>query len=211
MPHGCPWLHQPSISACCSGPSQWWIHPRPRNSSSGRLGGSEFARRRYPRSCSGRSAAQWRRRGRYAAQQYAHERVRCALDAVRQADGTLRRSPMSATEVATIIKLQPTARAYRIIPLCTRGRSICLQQTELIASQAVSYYCFIPRPPAPCAPPGPPWTRLRAGRASPLFATRALTLPPSVPLIRRTLFDCGRVNPIAPPIAGRRREYQCSE
>ena len=62
---------------------------------------------------------------------------------------------MSATEVATIIKLQPTARAYRIIPLCTRGRSICLQQTELIASQAVSYYCFIPRPPAPCAPPAP--------------------------------------------------------
>ena len=62
---------------------------------------------------------------------------------------------MSATEVATIIKLQPTARAYRIIPLCTRGRSICLQQTEPIASQAVSYYCFIPRPPAPCAPPAP--------------------------------------------------------
>ena len=55
----------------------------------------------------------------------------------------------------TIIKLQPTARAYRIIPLCTRGRSICLQQTETIASQAVSYYCFIPRPPAPCAPPAP--------------------------------------------------------
>ena len=62
---------------------------------------------------------------------------------------------MSATEVATIIKLQPTARAYRIIPLCTRGRSICLQQTETIASQAVSYYCFIPRPPVPCASPAP--------------------------------------------------------
>ena len=46
-------------------------------------------------------------------------------------------------------------RAYRIIPLCTRGRSICLQQTETIASQAVRYYCFIPRPPAPCAPPAP--------------------------------------------------------
>ena len=86
LPHGCPWLHQPSISACRSGSSQWWIHLRPRNSSSGRLSGSEFARRRYPRSCSGRSAAQWRRRGRYAAQQYAHERVRCALDAVRQAE-----------------------------------------------------------------------------------------------------------------------------
>ena len=54
-----------------------------------------------------------------------------------------------------LIKLQPTARAYRIIPLCTRGRSICLQQTEPIASQAVSYYCFIPRPPAPCALPAP--------------------------------------------------------
>ena len=51
----------------------------------------------------------------------------------------------------------------------------------------------------------------RAGRASPLFATRALTLPPSVPLIRRTLFTCGRVNPIAPSIAGRRREYQRSK
>ena len=82
----------------------------------------------------------------------------CSLQALRShrdQSGTLRRSPMSATEVATIIKLQPTARAYRIIPLCTRGRSICLQQTELIASQAVSYYCFIPRPPAPCAPPAP--------------------------------------------------------
>ena len=82
----------------------------------------------------------------------------CSLQALRShrdQSGTLRRSPMSATEVATIIKLQPTARAYRIIPLCTRGRSICLQQTEPIASQAVSYYCFIPRPPAPCAPPAP--------------------------------------------------------
>ena len=82
----------------------------------------------------------------------------CSLQALRShrdQSGTLRRSPMSATEVATIIKLQPTARAYRIIPLCTRGRSICLQQTELLASQAVSYYCFIPRPPAPCAPPAP--------------------------------------------------------
>ena len=82
----------------------------------------------------------------------------CSLQALRShrdQSGTLRRSPMSATEVATIIKLQPTARAYRIIPLCTRGRSICLQQTETIASQAVSYYCFIPRPPAPCAPPAP--------------------------------------------------------
>ena len=62
---------------------------------------------------------------------------------------------MSVPKSRTIIKLQPTARAYRIIPLCTRGRSICLQQTEPIASQAVSYYCFIPRPPAPCAPPAP--------------------------------------------------------
>ena len=35
--------------------------------------------------------------------------------------------------------------------------------------------------------------------------------PPSVPLIRRTLFTCGRVNPIAPSIAGRRREYQRSK
>ena len=39
--------------------------------------------------------------------------------------------------------------------LSSRGRSICLQQTEPIASQAVSHYCFIPRPPAPCAPPAP--------------------------------------------------------
>ena len=64
-------------------------------------------------------------------------------------------SPMSEPKSRTTIKLQPTARAYRIIPLCTRGRSICLQQTETIASQAVSYYCFIPRPPEPCAPPAP--------------------------------------------------------
>ena len=82
----------------------------------------------------------------------------CSLQALRShrdQSGTLRRSPMSVPKSRTIIKLQPTARAYRIIPLCTRGRSICLQQTEPIASQAVSYYCFIPRPPAPCAPPAP--------------------------------------------------------
>ena len=30
-------------------------------------------------------------------------------------------------------------------------------------------------------------------------------------MIRRTLFTCGRVNPIAPSIAGRRREYQRSK
>ena len=68
-----------------------------------------------------------------------------------------------------------------------------------------------PTPSRTLRSPGPLWTRLRAGRASPLFATRALTLPPSVPLIRRTLFTCGRVNPIAPSIAGRRREYQRSK
>ena len=68
-----------------------------------------------------------------------------------------------------------------------------------------------PAPSRTLRSPGPLWTRLRAGRASPLFATRALTLPPSVPLIRRTLFTCGRVNPIAPSIAGRRREYQRSK
>ena len=82
----------------------------------------------------------------------------CSLQALRShrdQSGTLRRSPMSVPKSRTIIKLQPTARAYRIIPLCTRGRSICLQQTETIASQAVGYYCFIPRPPAPCAPPAP--------------------------------------------------------
>ena len=30
-----------------------------------------------------------------------------------------------------VIKLQPTARAYRIIPLCTRGRSICLPRPPM--------------------------------------------------------------------------------
>ena len=138
----------------------------------------------------------------------------CSLQALRShrdQSGMLRRSPMSATEVATIIKLQPTARAYRIIPLCTRGRSICLQQTELIASCELLSVLLYPAPSRTLRSPGPLWTRLRAGRASPLFATRALTLPPSVPLIRRTLFTCGRVNPIAPSIAGRRREYQRSK
>ena len=83
----------------------------------------------------------------------------CSLQALRShrdQSGTLRRSPMSATEVATIIKLQPTARAYRIIPLCTRGRSICLQKTE--PGRGFLYPCVIIYPGYPGYPgcPGYP-------------------------------------------------------
>ena len=104
----------------------------------------------------------------------------CSLQALRShrdQSGTLRRSPMSEPKSRTIIKLQPTARAYRIIPLCTRGRSICLQQTEPIASQAVSYYCFIPRPPAPCAPPAPYGPGSAPAALAPYFPLGRLQFP----------------------------------
>ena len=96
----------------------------------------------------------------------------------------------------------PTAPGWSA-GLCTPCRAYRFASCELLL--------LYPAPSRTLRSPGPLWTRLRAGRASPLFATRALTLPPSVPLIRRTLFTCGRVNPIAPSIAGRRREYQRSK
>ena len=83
---------------------------------------------------------------------------------------------MSEPKSRTIIKLQPTARAYRIIPLCTRGRSICLQQTERAYRFASCELLLLyPAPSRTLRSPGPLWTGLCAGRASPLFATRAYT------------------------------------
>ena len=49
------------------------------------------------------------------------------------------------------------------------AQSASRRPTETLASQAASYFCCIPRPPVPCAPPAPLWTRPCAGRAIPLL------------------------------------------
>ena len=92
------------------------------------------------------------------------------------------RPPVSTYRAfATIIKLQPTARAYPLSdnsPLHTgplnlppADRAYRFASCELLL--------LYPAPSRTLRSPGPLWTRLRAGRASPLFATRALTPTPT--------------------------------